>query len=162
MNDDRKSRTKLKNEVKALQDLGEQLVELSTDQLKTIQLPEELLSAVKEARQISQHIARRRQMQYIGKLMREIDPEPVQNFLENIRQGNYQSTMAFRKIEKWRDELKEGNLEIIEEIIASCPNAQRQRLNQLIRNARNSRTPGQVSKASKALFRYLKEIDSSP
>lgn len=158
MDDERKSKTQMKNEVKALQKIGEQLVALSPDQLKTIHLPEELLTAVKNAHQISQHEAKRRQMQYIGKVMRKIDPEPIQKSLFNIQQGNYQKALSFKKIEKWRDELKEGNIEIIEEIINSCPNVQRQRLKQLARNARNPKETAKASKASRALFRYLKEI----
>ncbi|MBC2714230.1 MAG: DUF615 domain-containing protein [Desulfobacteraceae bacterium] len=161
MDDDRKSKTQIKNEVKALQKVGEQLVKLSSDQLDRIDLPEALSAAVKDARQITRHEARRRQMQYIGKLMRKIDPAPILKSLRNIRQGDYQKAIAIKKIETWRDELKEGNVEIIEEIINSCPNAERQRLNQLARNTRNSRETAKASNASKALFRYLKEIYDS-
>lgn len=158
MENERKSKTQIKNEHKALQKLGEQLVELSSDQLKNLHLPEMLEAAIIDAQKIPQHEARRRQMQYIGKLMREVDPEPVEASLRNIRQGDYQKVLAFKKIEKWRDELKDGNLEIIEEIMESCPGAQRQRLNQLIRNARNFTDTVDAAKSSKALFRYLKEI----
>ncbi len=170
MDDIVKSKTQKKNEVKALQKLGEQLVILSSDQLKSIPLPEKLLTAVNEARQIPQHEAKRRQMQYIGKLMRKIDPEPIQNALQNFQQGNTLKALEFKKIEHWRDELKTGNTQIIEEIIDTCPNAQRQLLNQLARNARKtnearkpieggkSKEDAKADKASKALFRYLKEI----
>ncbi len=158
MDDDRKSKTQMKKEVKALQKLGEQLVALSPDQLKTIQLPEDLFIAVKHAHQTSQHEAKRRQMQYIGKLMRKIDAVPIQKSLFNIQQGDYLKALSFKKIEKWRDELKQGSTETIEEIITSCPNAQRQRLNQLARNVRNPKEPAKTVKASRALFRYLKEI----
>ncbi len=161
MDDERKSKTQMKNEVKALQKLGEQLVALSPDQLKRIHLPEELVAAVKDAHQFSQHEANRRQLQYIGKLMREIDSEPIQNALRNIQQGDYQKSLAFKKVEKWRDDIKAGNSEIIEEILDICPNAQRQQLNQLSRNVRNSKEAAKAAKASKALFRYLKEIYDS-
>ena len=90
----------MKNEVKALQKLGEQLVGLSSDQLKRIDLPEELASAVNEAHQIPQHEANRRQLQYIGKLMREIDSEPILIALRNIQQGDYKKSLAFKKVEK--------------------------------------------------------------
>ncbi|MCD6586873.1 MAG: DUF615 domain-containing protein [Desulfobacteraceae bacterium] len=154
----RNSKTQMKNEVKALQKLGEQLVALSPDQLRTIHLPEALLTAVKDAHQISQHEAKRRQMQYIGKLMRKIDAEPIQKFLINIQQGNYQKAASFKKIETWRDELIKGNIDVMEEIISRFPNAQRQRLNQLARNARQPKETAKAAKASRVLFRYLKEI----
>jgi ribosome-associated protein len=170
MDDIAKSKTQKKNEVKALQKMGEQLVKLSSDQLKTINLPENLLAAIEDAQLIPQHEANRRQMQYIGKIMRKIDPAPIQDALQNFQQGNYLKALEFKKIEHWRDELKSGNTQIIEEIIATCSKAQRQRLNQLVRNARKlkenvvskeggkSKEDAKAAKASKALFRYLKEI----
>jgi len=158
MNDNRKSKTQIKNESKALQKLGEQLVALSPDQLAGMDLPKTLSVAVSDARQITRHEAKRRQMQYIGKLMRGIDPDPIQNALQNIRQGDYLKALAFKKIEKWRNELKSGNTEIIEEIIDSCPDAQRQQLNQLARNVRKQKREAKAANASKALFSYLKEI----
>jgi len=170
MDDIAKSRTQKKNEVKALQKLGEQLVMLSANQLKSIPLPEKLLNAVNDAREIPQHEAKRRQMQYIGKLMRKIDPEPIQKSLQHIQQGNNLRALSFKKIERWRDELKSGNTQIIEEILDTCPDAQRQLLNQLARNARKtneakkpieggkSKEDARADRASKALFRYLKEI----
>jgi ribosome-associated protein len=90
--------------------------------------------------------------------MRDIDPEPIQNALENIRLGDHQKILAFKKIEKWRDELKEGNRVLIEEILDNCPDAERQRLTQLARNARNEYKAGKDVKSSKILFRYLNKI----
>ena len=118
-----------------MQKRGEQLLGLSSEQLEDIEMPEELLEAVRAAGTIKSHGAKRRQMNYIGALMRDIDHVPIRNALENIRQGNLQKSLAFKKIEKWRDELKQGNKELIEEILTSCPNAERQRLTQLSRNA---------------------------
>lgn len=158
MDDDHKSRTQQKNEARALQKLGEQLVTLSSEQLRGIDLEEELLKAVMLARKTKSHEARRRQMQYIGTLMRHIDPEPIQDALKNIRHGGFHKPRALKKIEKWRDEIKKGNRQIIEEILSNCPDAERQRLAQLARNARNSHETGKGEKSSRTLFRYLKEI----
>ena len=88
MDTDYKSRTRRKNEDRALQRLGEQLVVLPFGQLKTIGLPDELLTAIKFAHKIKSHGARRRQIQYIGTLMRHIDPQPIENALYRIRTGN--------------------------------------------------------------------------
>ena len=89
MDPDYKSRTRKKNEARALQRLGKQLVALSTGQLETLALPDELLAAIELARKIRSHGARRRQIQYIGALMRQhIDPHPIETALERIRSGN--------------------------------------------------------------------------
>ena len=80
-----KSRTRKKIEDRALQRLGEQLVALPSSRLETMELPEELKSAVESARKIKRHGARRRQLQYIGVLMRHIDPHPIQLALDRIR-----------------------------------------------------------------------------
>jgi ribosome-associated protein len=88
MDMDYKSRTRRKNEDKALQRLGEQLVALPSGQLETMGLPDELLTAIELARRIKSHSARRRQIQYIGVLMRHIDPQPIETALDHIRSGN--------------------------------------------------------------------------
>ena len=88
MDTDYKSRTRKKNEDRALQRLGEQLVALPFGQLETMELPDELLAAIELARKIRSHGARRRQIQYIRALMRHIDPQPIEIALERIRSGN--------------------------------------------------------------------------
>jgi len=88
MDADYKSRTRKKNEARALQRLGEQLVALPLGQLETMELPEELLEAIELARKIKSHGARRRQIKHIGALMRHIDPQPIEAALDRIRRGN--------------------------------------------------------------------------
>ena len=88
MDKDCKSRTQKKNEDRALQRLGEQLVALPPSRLEAMELPEELLEAIELVRKIKSHGARRRQIQYIGALMRHIDPQPIQAALNRIRSGN--------------------------------------------------------------------------
>ena len=83
-----KSRTQKKNEDRALQSLGEQLVDLPLGQLENVELPDELLTAIELARKIKSRSARRRQIQYIGVLMRHIDPQPIEAALERIRSAN--------------------------------------------------------------------------
>ena len=158
MDDDRKSKTQKKIEARALQALGEQLVALSPEQLAGIDIDDDLREAVITASKIKSHGARRRQMQYIGTLMREFDPEPIHNALENIRFGNHQKLLAFKTVEKWRDELRQGNSALIEEILNTCPDAERQRLTQLARNAHQEYEAKKGVKSSRLLFRYLKQI----
>ena len=83
-----KSRTQKKNEDRALQRLGEQLIALPSSQLEAMDLPEELLTAIELAHKIKSRSARRRQIQYIGALMRHIDPQPIEAALERLRPGN--------------------------------------------------------------------------
>ena len=156
--DDGKSRTQKKYEDRALQELGKQLVGLSSEQLANIDVPEELLEAVMVARETKKRGAKRRQMQYIGRLMRHIDAGPVRNALENIRRGDLDKARCFHKIEQWRDAIKAGEDQVIEEILAGCPDAERKRLTQLARNARDDAQNGKGVKSSRVLFRYLKEV----
>ena len=158
MDNNRKSRTQRKNEDRALQMLGQELVDLSSQQLQNIKIPDEILEAVRFARKITRHGARRRQIQRIRTLLREVDVESIQNALKTIKHGDNRQTLAFKKIEKWRDELKEGNRALIEEILSICPDVERQRLTQLARNANKEYLSGKGVKSSRILFRYLSRI----
>jgi ribosome-associated protein len=158
MDNNRKSRTQQKNEDRALQMLGQELVDLSSQQLQNIKIPDEILEAVRFAQKITRHGARRRQIQRIRALLREVDMESIQNVLKTIKHGDNRQTLAFKKIEKWRDELKEGNKALIEEILSICPDAERQRLTQFARNANKEYLSGKGVKSSRILFRYLSRI----
>ena len=160
MEDERISRTQKKKEARALQALGEQLVALSSEQLENIDMPEEILEAVEFAWKVTSHGARRRQIQYIGALMRDIETESIQSALENIRYGDARKAHAFKKIEAWRDRLKQGDTALLEDILRSCPDTERQRLTQLARNALKEHEKGISAKSSRLLFRYLKQITS--
>lgn len=162
MDETGKSRTQKKNEDKALEKTGKQLMALSSEQLDQLDLPEELDDAIATARITQKHGARRRQVKYIRTLLRQIDSDPIQQILENLQFDDLQKTLSFQKIEKWRDELREGNEQIVEEILAACPKGDRQLLLKLARNARNeykeARDKKSSIKASRMLFRYLREI----
>ena len=142
----------------ALQELGERLVALSSDQIEQIELPEELREAVVFARNIRKHGARRRQLQYIGTLMREVDPEPIRQAVTNILQGQNIAKQVFQEVEQWRDELILLGEEGIEDVLRRFPNGDRQRLRQLVRNARKEKEAQRPPKSSRALFRYLKVL----
>lgn len=153
-----KSRTQKKKEAEYLQELGEKLLKLSDEQMRDIDLPEAIFSAVKFAKTIKSHGARRRQMQYIGTLMRKIEVGPVQEALEHIEQGNLKKALEFKELEKWRDELIAGNKNLIEEILGKCPEADRQQLTQFVRQSVREIENNKPPAASRALFRYLKAL----
>ena len=154
-----KSKTEKKREAATLQELGEKLVKLSAEQLADIDIPEELSNAVRQARTIKSHGALKRQMQFIGTLMRKIDPGPVLEAIGEIEQGSYKKVMEFKETGRWRDELRAGNSKLMEEILVKYPSAGRQQLSQLIRNAVKERKDNKP-KAFRILFRYLKDIKS--
>lgn len=156
-----KSRTQYKKEALYLQALGEKLVGLGDDQVKGMNLPEELFDAVVFAKGIKKHGALRRQLQYIGSLMRLVDPEPIEHKILEIEQGAHQKAIHFQKIEKWRDGLIAGNNVLMEKIINAHPEVDRRRLGQLVRSARREKTKNAPPKSSRNLFRYLKEISDA-
>jgi ribosome-associated protein len=153
-----KSRTRLKKEATALQKMGERLVRLSEDQLNRMELPQALLEAIRTVRTITSRGARRRQMQYIGTLMRKVDAEPIEQALLEIEQGDYRQARTFQRIEAWRDRLVGGDDDLIDEIVDALPEASRQRLGQLVRSARKEKEKNAPPKSARNLFRYLKTL----
>jgi len=150
------SKSQKKKEALSLQALGEQLVKLSSEQLKHMDLPKDLLTAVTLAKTIKKHGGRLRQMQYIGSLMRKRDPAPIQDALERMEQGTHKHTEDHQKREQWRDELIAGNDLLIEEILIQLPRADRQQLTDLVQKARQERAEkNPVPKAARTLFKYL-------
>ena len=155
--DESKSRTQKKKEDRRLQQLGESLAALSPDQLDRIEMPETLREAVRFARGIKSRGARRRQFQYIGVLMRGIDASPVEAGLETLSRGDRLRNYIFKTIQDWRDRLAAGEMDLVEEILARCPDIERQRLTQLARNAKKEAEAGKGVKSSRMLFRYLSD-----
>ena len=153
-----KSKSQLKREMLALQNLGEALVKLPTNNLNKIPLPDELRNAIDHARSITSHGALRRQLQYIGKLMRHVDATPIQQALDAIQRVGQRNTAQFHHVERWRDRLIAEGPGAIDELLAQYPNAERQRLRQLLLNVQRERQRNQPPKAARSLFRYLREI----
>jgi ribosome-associated protein len=157
MDNEKKSRTQTKKEMLTLQKIGEKLCTLSEHQLQTIDLPQELQEAILFARSLNARKAKHRQMQYIGVLMRHIEVPPILRALEMIDQHNRLYAHQFQQIEKWRDDMINGNDEDIEHFLGTHPDTDRQYLRQLIRNCRKEKKSGKSSRSSRLLFRYLAE-----
>jgi ribosome-associated protein len=154
------SKTRRKREMHELQTLGVALVALSEVQLKSMALAEDLLAALLEAKRIKSHEAKRRQMQYIGRLMRELDPAPIRARLAELEGSSAQATARHRRLESWRSRLL-GDDEALTAFAAEYPGADLQALRTLIRNARKEASLGKPPRAYRELFRVLKEIGSS-
>ncbi|MCK7579330.1 MAG: DUF615 domain-containing protein [Chromatiales bacterium] len=123
----RASKSQLKRESAALQDLGEELIAIPRGRLSSFELPSQLLEAVLQAQSITQHGALKRQRKFIGKLLRAMDAEPIRTHLARIRNQNAQAISEQHQIEQWRDRLLAGNDQEINEFIAAYPTADRQK-----------------------------------
>ena len=156
-----KSRTQLKKEAVALQGVGKRLVALSDEQLKRMDLPQELMAAIDAIRGMTSHGARRRQLQYIGTIMRAVNVEPIEQALLEIEQGAYRQAQAFHQLESWRDRLVAGDDGLMQDILNTYPQANRQRLGQLVRSARKKTNDKAAPKSARNLFRYLRQLTES-
>ena len=150
------SKSSLKREMHALQDLGEQLVALSPERLKKVPLPDSLYEAVRAAQGFRME-ARRRQMQYIGKLMREVDPEPIRTKLAEWAGQSKELNAKFHRLEALREKLLEHD-SALGEVAEQFPGADLQRIRTLIRNARQEKAANKPPKSSRALFKELRAL----
>lgn len=151
------SKSQRKRDATRLQELGAALVELPAAKLATFALPENLLRAIADARGIQAHGGRRRQMQYIGKLMRDVDPGPIEEKLEQIRVGHHTASAHFHRLERLRERLIEDGDEALTELLSDHADLDRQQLRQLVRKARQEREKQQAPRAARQLFRYLRQ-----
>ena len=154
----RPSKTKKKEAMHELQDLGSELVELSVGQLKRINLPDDILAAVRECQKITAHGARRRQLQYIGKLMRNADDEPIRAGLALIRGESSAETARLHRLERFRTRLLEDEA-FLAEIAAVWPQLDQQHMRQLRRNALKEQEGNKPPKNFRAIFQVLQELD---
>lgn len=152
-----KSKSQVKREMHALQKTGEELVGLSGAELARITLPDELREAVALARRLNQRGAHKRQLQYIGRLMRAIDPEPIQRDLDRIRNRDAAHTARQHRIERWRDRLLDEGDSALEALLVDHPGLDRQHLRQMLRNALKERGTDKPPRAARELFRYLRD-----
>ncbi|HTI47809.1 MAG TPA: ribosome biogenesis factor YjgA [Casimicrobiaceae bacterium] len=151
------SKTRRKRDMEALQALGERLVDLDAQRLATLDLPEVLVDAVALARRTTRHEARRRQMQYIGRLMRDIDPAPLQAAFERWEQGPAEERARFAELERWRTRLLDDPA-ALDAFMAEHPHSDRAALARQIADAREERAHGGPPHHQRALFRTLKAL----
>ena len=155
------SKTQRKRDMHALQDLGEALVALPASRLAELDLPERLHDAVAEARRISRFGALRRQLQYIGRLMRDIDSSAIAARLDAWNGQSREATAHLHQLERWRERLLEDDA-ALEALLAEYPQADVPRLRALVRNARREQAEGRPPANFRALFQALKDIVPEP
>lgn len=155
------SKTKIKKQMLALQDLGKTLTALSNEKLRELDLEEDLLVAIMEYKRMTKFGALNRQLQYIGRLMRDVDPAPIQAKLDAWNGVSRQHTAWLHQVEQWRDRLIEQP-DALTELLAAHPEADAQHLRTLIRNAQKEKELLKPPKSYRELFQVLREIIPEP
>ena len=161
-NIERPSKSRRKRAMHALQEIGAQLVALNAEQLAAVELPEALREAVIEAQRIRNFEGRRRQMQYIGKLMREVDPAPIEAKLAHWHGQASADTALQRAAERWREQLLEDETAFAA-FADEYPRSDLQRLRSLIASVARDQAAGRAPRNYRELFRAIRRaIDGAP
>ncbi len=158
-NEDAPSKSARKRHMHHLQSLGESLLDLNDKQLADIPIEDEqLLTALRDCRKIRSNSARKRQLQFIGKLMRKVDSAPIEAALGSLHDARRRDADAFHELEKLREDILALGPDGVELAIDRFPGADRQQLRQLVRQHRREVEQQKPPAASRKLFRYLIEL----
>lgn len=155
--DNYSSKSEQKREVQEITKIGEKLLKIPNSTLETYPLSATSLKAILEGKKITSPIGRRRQIKYIGKLLRKEDISAIEKKLFILNQEKAIENKQFHQLEQWRDSLLEGGGEVLEELLQQYPHLDRQHLRQLIRNAGNEAKRNKPPKSKRLIFQYLKE-----
>ncbi|MFU9137053.1 ribosome biogenesis factor YjgA [Erwinia tasmaniensis] len=154
------SKSEIKRDAEELKRLGAELVELSKNSLDKIPLDEDLRTAIELAKKIKKE-GYRRQIQLIGKMLRSRDEEPIRLALDKLKNRHNQQVALFHKLEMLRDRLIEQGDEAIPDVLTLYPDADRQQLRSMIRNAQKEKASEKPPKSSRQIFQYLRELAES-
>jgi ribosome-associated protein len=158
------SKTRRKAQMHALQDLGVALVELDPKRLDELAadtaLPERLVEAIRDARSVTAWGGRKRALQYVGKLMREVDPDPIRERLDAWAHGHDVDVARQKALEHWRERLL-AEADALDALAVEYPQLDRTRLRSLIARSRDERAHGAPPHAFRELFRALKALDTT-
>jgi ribosome-associated protein len=156
--EERLSKSARKREAASLQELGVKLSALPDQELKSLDLPDGLFAALRDLRRLPSHGAQVRQRQYIGKLMRKIDPEPVLAKLAERKQRHDLEIRQFQQIERWRDRLLSERAAAVDELLQEYPAAERETLSRLLDKAEKERLEQRSPVGARELFAYLRQL----
>ena len=151
------SKSEIKRDAEELKRLGAELVDLGKNALDKIPLDADLRAAIELAQRIKME-GRRRQLQLIGKLLRQREVDPIRQALDKLKNRHNQQVVVFHKLEQLRDRMVDGSDEAIEEVMNLWPDADRQQLRSLVRNARKEKAGNKPPKSSRQIFKYLREL----
>ncbi|MBD2835823.1 ribosome-associated protein [Metapseudomonas lalkuanensis] len=156
-----KSKSQVKRELHALQELGERLTTFKADVLAKLPLTDALQKALAEAPKHKAHVARKRHIQYIGKLMREQDVEAIVSLIDQLDSSTREYNERFHALERWRDRLIEGGDAALESFVADYPDTDRQHLRGLIRHAQHEAAHNKPPAAARKVFKYIRDLDEA-
>lgn len=154
------SKTQRKAAMNALQALGERMTELPAERLAKLDIPETLREAVRQAQKMAHNEARRRQIQYVGRLMRDVDPAPIEAAIAILDGVSATENARLHRLERLRTRLLEDEA-VLGEIVAAHPDVDIQNLRQLRRNTLREREQNRPPKSYRALFQLLKELEAN-
>ncbi|HMV17329.1 MAG TPA: ribosome biogenesis factor YjgA [Rhodocyclaceae bacterium] len=155
------SKSQLKRDSQALQELGQELAALGKERLAKVPLDEDLRDAVRDYQRFPSHEAKRRQLQYIGKLMRHVDPAPIRAALDAFKGVSAEENARMHRLEALRTRLLDDE-KTLHDIATAHPGADLQHLRVLRRNALKERELGKPPRAFRELFRVLRELEGAP
>ena len=156
--EERRSKSARKREAASLQELGIKLSALPDQEIKALDLPDSLFVALRDLRRLPSHGAQVRQRQYIGKLMRNIDPEPVLAKLAERKQRHDLEIRQFQEIERWRDRLLSEPASGLDELLRAYPQADRAELVKLLEKAERERLEQRSPVGARELFAFLRRL----
>lgn len=155
------SKSQLKREALEKRSLASELIALGSKQFANAPLDENLREEIRAARKITAHVARKRQLQFVAKQLRNSDTAEIEQYLESLNTDANQLTQRHHRAESWRDFLISGGDSALAEFLQLRPDADRQALRQLIRNAKQELAAGKPPAAARSLFRMLRDLDST-
>jgi ribosome-associated protein len=151
------SKSQRKRDALALQALADELVRLSPAQLESVPLPDDLHAAVRSARDLSRG-AYRRQVRYLGRLLRDTDAAPIRSAVDAHHGASHGDKARLKRLERWRQRLMEEGDAAVAELLDEYAHADPQQLRQLVRNAHRERQAERPPRSYRQLFRFLREL----
>ncbi len=155
------SKSQRKRDAQRVLDLAKTLVTLGDKLFKSLTLPEPIREAAVLARSINAHIGRKRQIHYLGKLMRNTDIDGIYTQLQAIEDHAEISRKHHKQLEQWRERLIDEGDNALTELLAQWPHAERQTIRQLVRNTHREQSRQSPPKSARALFQYLKRVSGN-
>jgi ribosome-associated protein len=156
-NETPQSKSQRKRDALALQALADELARLSPTELDAVPLPDALRDAVVAARELSRG-AYRRQVRYLGRLLRDVDSSPIRSAVDARRGATHEDKARLKRLERWRERLVEEGDPAVAELLEEYPGADAQQLRQLLRNARKEHESCRPPRSYRQLFRFLREL----
>ena len=156
-----KSKTQVKRDLHALVELGERLTMIKPNLIAKLPLTSEILLALAESPKHSAHIARKRHIMFIGKLMRDQDIDAILARLDQLDYSPRQYNERLHNLELWRDRLISGDDEVLGKFVVDYPDADRQQLRSMIRQAKHNLAQNKAQTNIRKIFKYIRELDET-